>query len=60
VILHQGNIEQGHYFAFAESNDGSWWKYNDEQVSMIDIRQQLNLSLNMEKIYIMMYERTTP
>lgn len=57
IIIHDGEINGGHYTAISGTTDTDWWQYNDEMVTKIDIREKLNLSLFMEQVYIMVYER---
>ena len=33
VVVHMGNCEGGHYYAFIKNEDGQWYEFNDTQVT---------------------------
>lgn len=43
ILVHQGNVESGHYFSFIHQND-KWFKCNDETVTEIPEKEVLELS----------------
>jgi ubiquitin C-terminal hydrolase len=36
VVLHFGNLENGHYIAYGKRNE-EWFEFNDEKVSPIKV-----------------------
>ena len=70
VIIHAGSAHSGHYFAYirdvlreaVEPREGGWWwKFNDSQVSSMDV--QLIASQyggKKESAYMLMYRHRTP
>ena len=37
VVVHMGNCEEGHYYAFIKNKDEQWYEFNDTQVTPFDI-----------------------
>ena len=37
VIVHMGNTEQGHYYAFIRKEEDKWYQFNDTEVTPFDI-----------------------
>ena len=37
IVVHMGNCENGHYYAFIKNKNGKWYEFNDTQVKPFDI-----------------------
>ena len=37
VVVHKGNSEGGHYYAFIKTNNDKWYNFNDTQVTPFDL-----------------------
>ena len=37
IVVHMGNCENGHYYAFIKNNNEKWYEFNDTQVKEFDI-----------------------
>ena len=37
VVVHMGNCEGGHYYAYIKTKNGQWYEFNDTQVTPFDI-----------------------
>ena len=37
VIVHMGNTEQGHYYAFIRKEGDKWYQFNDTEVTPFDV-----------------------
>ena len=37
VIVHMGNTEQGHYYAFVRKEEDKWYQFNDTEVTPFDV-----------------------
>lgn len=42
VLVHQGNVNSGHYYAFTKGPGGPWLKFDDEQVSVVKEAQAVS------------------
>ena len=43
IVIHQGNSEGGHYYAFIKDNESKeWYKFNDTKVNKFDINELAN------------------
>ena len=38
VVVHMGNTEQGHYYAFIRKEGDKWYQFNDTEVTPFDIK----------------------
>ncbi|CAL8466972.1 g6508 [Coccomyxa elongata] len=42
VLVHSGGVHGGHYYAFIKPNGKQWFKFDDEKVSVEDVKKALN------------------
>ena len=55
VGCHRGGLNGGHYFAICKHKNGNWYKYDDNEVNIFDIKKNKN---NLFKDgYILIYEK---
>lgn len=50
VIVHQGSLDEGHYYSYGLNDRDQWVQYDDAKVSMVD-------SPKSKDAYILFYER---
>lgn len=52
IVNHFGNLNGGHYTAFAKNPDGNWYDFNDSQVSGANLN-----NLCSSAAYLLFYRR---
>ena len=52
IVNHFGNLNGGHYTAYAKNPDGNWYDYNDSQVSGANVN-----NLCSSAAYVLFYRR---
>ena len=50
VIVHEGNLDAGHYYTYGRNDRGQWAEYDDAKIRMVD-------SPKSKDAYILFYER---
>jgi ubiquitin carboxyl-terminal hydrolase 7 len=51
VVVHKGNSDGGHYYAFIKTNNDQWYNFNDTQVTPFDIDFLREEAYGGEEIY---------
>ena len=51
VVVHMGNCEGGHYYAYIKTKNGQWYEFNDTQVIPFDISLLKEETYGGEEIY---------
>ena len=51
VVVHLGNCEGGHYYAYIKTKNGQWYEFNDTQVIPFDISLLKEETYGGEEIY---------
>ena len=51
VVVHMGNSEGGHYYAYIKTKNGQWYEFNDTQVNPFDISFLKEEAYGGEEIY---------
>ena len=51
VVVHMGNTEQGHYYAFIRKEGDKWYQFNDTEVTPFDINLLEEETFGGEEIY---------
>jgi ubiquitin carboxyl-terminal hydrolase 8 len=59
VCLHlgAGATNCGHYISYCMVSDGTWWKFDDEEVTQVNMEFELNSRLVRENAYMLFYKR---
>ncbi|XP_064633271.1 uncharacterized protein LOC135491379 [Lineus longissimus] len=59
VCLHlgAGATNCGHYIAYCMVSDGTWWKFDDDEVTQVNMEFELNSRLVRENAYMLFYKR---
>merc|ERR1711964_426150 len=60
MVCHSGSMHGGHYVAFAENDDGTWWKYDCQAQNATRVRNwNPNDSTERYEGYLLFYEVST-
>ena len=51
VVVHMGNTEQGHYYAFIRKEGDKWYQFNDTEVTPFDINLLEEETFGGEEIF---------
>ena len=51
VVVHMGNCEGGHYYAYIKTKNGKWYEFNDTQVIPFDIAFLKEEAFGGEEVY---------
>ncbi|KAL0021586.1 hypothetical protein WJX77_012415 [Trebouxia sp. C0004] len=56
VLIHQGGIGEGHYWAYVQDRYGRWWKFDDHRQTQVGIEEVVS----HPDAYILLYVRNQP
>ena len=45
ILVHTGSVDCGHYFSYARSREGDWFKFNDKVVSQVSLDVALRVGM---------------